>query len=112
MDQPWSGRRLHLVGIGGAGMSGLAVVAHALGASVTGSDRVAGSPYAATLKAAGIEPIIGHDAANVPEGAEVVYSSAIPSTNPERRAPELHRADLLGEITRLKPTIAISGTHG
>ena len=54
------------------------MVAHALGASVTGSDRVAGSPYAATLKAAGIEPIIGHDAANVPEGAEVVYSSAIP----------------------------------
>ena len=47
MDQPWSGRRLHFVGIGGAGMSGLAAVAHALGASVTGSDRAAGSPYAA-----------------------------------------------------------------
>ena len=59
-------------------MSGLAVVAHALGASVTGSDRAAGSPYAATLRAAGIEPAIGHDAANVPDGAEVVYSSAIP----------------------------------
>src|SRR3954447_12991072 len=112
MDQPWSGRRLHFVGIGGAGMSGLAAVARALGADVTGSDRAAGSPYAETLRAAGIEPRIGHDAANVPEGAEVVYSSAIPPSNPERRAPEMHRADLLGELTRLKPTIAISGTHG
>ena len=112
MDQPWSGRKLHFVGIGGAGMSGLAVVAHALGASVTGSDRAAGSAYAGSLRAAGIEPAIGHDAANVPDGAEVVYSSAIPASNPERRAPEMHRADLLGEITRLKPTIAVSGTHG
>ena len=93
-------------------MSGLAVVAHALGAAVTGSDRAAGSPYAAPLRAAGIEPAIGHDAANVPEGAEVVYSSAIAPTNPERRPPEMHRADLLGELTRLKPTIAVSGTHG
>lgn len=112
MDQPWSGRKLHFVGIGGAGMSGLAVVAHALGASVTGSDRAAGSPYAGPLRAAGIEPIVGHDAGNVPDGAEVVYSSAIGPENPERRAPELHRAELLGEITRLKPTIAVSGTHG
>ncbi len=114
MDQPWSGRKLHFVGIGGAGMSGLAVVAHALGASVTGSDRAAGSPYGGPLKAAGIEPAIGHDAANVPAGAEVVYSSAIAPDNPERTtgAPELHRAVLLGELTRLKPTIAISGTHG
>jgi UDP-N-acetylmuramate--alanine ligase len=79
---------------------------------VTGSDRAAGSPYGAALRAAGIEPAIGHDAANVPEGAEVVYSTAIPPTNPERRAPEMHRADLLGELTRLKPTIAVSGTHG
>jgi UDP-N-acetylmuramate--alanine ligase len=93
-------------------MSGLAVVAKTLGASVTGSDRAAGSPYAQSLSAAGIEPSIGHDAANVPAGAEVVYSSAISPDNPERRAPELHRADLLGEITQLKPTIAVSGTHG
>ncbi|HWK28342.1 MAG TPA: Mur ligase domain-containing protein, partial [Solirubrobacter sp.] len=112
MDQPWAHRQLHFVGIGGAGMSGLAVVAKALGATVTGSDRAAGSPYAHVLAEAGIEPIIGHDAANVPEGAEVVYSSAVPESNPERRAPELHRADLLGEITQRKPTIAVSGTHG
>ena len=112
MDQPWSGRKLHFVGVGGAGMSGLAVVAQALGASVTGSDRAAGSPYAATLAAAGIEPVLGHDAANVPEGAEVVYCRRSRRATPSARAPELHRADLLGEITRLKPTIAVSGTHG
>ena len=57
--EPWRGRALHFVGIGGAGMSGLALVAHALGASVTGSDRAAGSPYGGPLRAAGIEPAIG-----------------------------------------------------
>src|SRR3954471_20155223 len=110
----WTGRRLHFVGIGGAGMSGLALVARALGASVTGSDRAAGSPYAATLRAVGLEPAVGHAAENVPEGAEVVVSSAIPADNPERAVAqrELHRADLLGELTRLKPTIAVTGTHG
>src|SRR5918911_4109207 len=117
-DRPWAGRRLHFVGIGGAGMSGLALVARALGADVTGSDRAAGSPYAATLRAAGISPATGHDAANVPAGAEVVFSSAIPPDNPERAAARerghrrLHRAELLGELTRLKPTIAVTGTHG
>jgi UDP-N-acetylmuramate--alanine ligase len=110
----WTGRRLHFVGIGGAGMSGLALVARALGAEVTGSDRAAGSPYAATLRAAGVEPAVGHAAGNVPDGAEVVYSSAIGPDNPERAVArrELHRADLLGELTRLKPTIAVTGTHG
>src|SRR6476660_3191403 len=105
---PWSGRNLHFVGMGGAGMSGLAVVAQALGATVTGSDR-APSPY---LAGTGLEPIIGHAAENVPEGAEVVYSSAIPPENPERRAPELHRADLLAEVTALRRCIAVTGTHG
>jgi UDP-N-acetylmuramate--alanine ligase len=99
-------------------MSGLALVAHALGAGVTGSDRAAGSAYAGPLRRAGIEPSIGHDAANVPAGAELVVSSAIPPENPERAAGraqglrELHRAELLGELTRLRPTIAVTGTHG
>jgi UDP-N-acetylmuramate--alanine ligase len=107
----WSGRRLHFVGIGGAGMSGLALVARELGAEVTGSDRDPDSPY---LRRANLPATAGHDAANVPPGAEVVYSSAIPPENPERRAAsrELHRADLLGELTHLKPTIAVTGTHG
>src|SRR5438034_7807093 len=73
----WRGRRLHFVGIGGAGMSGLALVADRLGAEVTGSDR-AESSYLVELRAAGIEPAIGHGAANVPDGAEVVYSTAVP----------------------------------
>jgi UDP-N-acetylmuramate--alanine ligase len=114
MDRPWDGRRLHFVGIGGAGMSGLALVATELGASVTGSDRSGGSSYAARLREAGIEPIVGHDAANVPATAEVVYSTAVGPENPERAVAEreLHRADLLAELTRLRPTIAVSGTHG
>jgi len=81
---------------------------------VTGSDR-ADSPYEERLREHGIEPVIGHDAANVPEGAEVVFSTAIPTDNPERLAAggrELHRADLLGEITRLRRCIAVTGTHG
>ena len=93
-------------------MSGLAVVAHALGATISGSDRAAWPAWA--HEATGYEPTVGHAAENVPEGATVVYSTAIKPDNPERTtgAPELHRADLLGEITRLKPTIAVSGTHG
>jgi len=115
---PWTGRRLHFVGIGGAGMSGLALVAHGLGAQVTGSDRAGGAAQLAPLLALGIAPAAGHDAAHVPEGAEVVVSTAIAADNPERvRARELglrelHRAELLGELTRLKPTIAVTGTHG
>ena len=95
-------------------MSGLALVAAELGATVTGSDRSGGSSYVARLREAGIEPIVGHDAANVPAGAEVVYSTAVDRENPERAAAEreLHRADLLAELTRLRPTIAVSGTHG
>jgi UDP-N-acetylmuramate--alanine ligase len=107
-------RRLHFVGVGGAGMSGLALVARALGASVTGSDR-AESSYTARLREAGIDPVIGHAAANVPAGAEVVYSTAVPADNPERVAAsgrELHRADLLAEISRLRRCIAVTGTHG
>src|SRR3954463_47159 len=98
--------------MGGAGMSGLAVVARELGAAVTGSDRAPASPY---LRSAGIAVAAGHDAANVPAGAEVVVSSAIALDNPERAAAggrERHRADLLGEITTLRPTIAVTGTHG
>jgi UDP-N-acetylmuramate--alanine ligase len=118
VSSEWAGRRLHFVGIGGAGMSGLALVARALGASVTGSDRAPGSPYVPPLRAAGIEPAAGHDAANVPDGAEVVVSTAIPPDNPERSVArarglrELHRAELLGELTRLRATIAVTGTHG
>ncbi|HXD66838.1 MAG TPA: UDP-N-acetylmuramate--L-alanine ligase [Solirubrobacteraceae bacterium] len=109
----WAGRRLHFVGIGGAGMSGLALIAAALGAQVSGSDR-APSSYTDRLATHGIEPVFGHAAANVPTGAEVVYSTAIPPDNPERQAAgtELHRADLLAQIAALRRCLAVTGTHG
>jgi UDP-N-acetylmuramate--alanine ligase len=95
-------------------MSGLALIAAQLGASVTGSDR-AESAYMPRLRELGVEPVIGHAAGNVPDGAEVVYSTAVAAENPERVAAggcELHRADLLAEIAGLKRCIAITGTHG
>jgi UDP-N-acetylmuramate--alanine ligase len=110
-DRPWAGRRLHFVGIGGAGMSGLALVAHALGAEVSGSDRVE-SPYMEPLRAEGIEPAIGHDAANVPAGAEVVVSTAIAGDNPEVGDDPTHRGRLLAEVSRLRRCVAVAGTHG
>ncbi len=95
-------------------MSGLALIAQALGAQVSGSDR-AESSYAERLREHGIEPLMGHAAANVPAGAEVVYSTAVPPENPERAVAagrELHRADLLAQIAALRRCIAVTGTHG
>ncbi len=113
----WSGRRLHFIGIGGAGMSGLALVCAQLGATVTGSDR-SDSSYMERLREAGMEPAVGHDAANLPEGAEVVVSTAIGEDNPElalarqRGVEPIHRGALLAELCAEKRLIAIAGTHG
>jgi len=113
VEPSWAGRQLHFVGIGGAGMSGLALIARKLGATVTGSDQTS-SPYLEPLRLLGIEPIIGHAAKNVPARAEVVYSSAIPADNPEREAGTVltHRSELLAEISRLKRCLAVSGAAG
>lgn len=117
---PWRGRRLHFVGVGGAGMSGYARAAHALGAEVSGSDA-ASTPYLQRLAADGVlEASIGHAAENVPDGTgvELFFSSAVPVENVERRVArerglaERPRADLLGELTALRRTIALAGTHG
>jgi UDP-N-acetylmuramate--alanine ligase len=118
-ERPWAGRRLHLIGLGGAGMSGYARVASELGAAVSGSDR-ADSAGLEALADLGIEVHVGHDAANLPasDGVEVVHSSAIPADNPERAAararglPDHPRADLLAELSLLKRTIAVAGAHG
>src|SRR5579875_416544 len=113
-DVPWAGRQLHFVGIGGAGMSALALIAHALGARVSGSDR-GESSYTRRLREHGIAPLLGHRAEHVPAGAQVVYSSAVPPETPERRAAagrELHRSELLAEIAALKACLAVTGTHG
>lgn len=118
MSADFSGRKFHLIGIGGAGMSGLASAAHALGATVSGSDKESSS-YTDRLEELGIKVAVGHDAANVPEDAEVVRSTAISDTNPElARARELglnilHRSELLAELAATRPrTIAVAGTHG
>jgi UDP-N-acetylmuramate--alanine ligase len=117
---PWTDRRLHLIGLGGAGMSAYALAAHALGATVTGSDQ-AWSPYAQRLlEQTGIETIVGHRAANVPPGddVEVVHSTAIGADNPERVAArerglaDVPRADLLGQIAATRRVIAVAGAHG
>jgi UDP-N-acetylmuramate--alanine ligase len=113
----WNERKLHFIAIGGAGMSGLALVCHELGARVTGSDR-AESSYLDRVRRAGIDARLGHDADAVPAEAEVVVSTAIGEDNPElRRAREreqriLHRGELLAELCAEKRLIAVAGTHG
>src|SRR5436190_882748 len=113
----WKDRKLHFIAIGGAGMSGLALLAHRLGATVTGSDR-AESSYMERLRAAGLRPRVGHDADAVPPDAEVVVSTAILGDNPELvRARErgqriLHRGELLAELWAVRRLIAVAGTHG
>jgi UDP-N-acetylmuramate--alanine ligase len=118
--RPWRGRRLHFIGVGGAGMSGYARAARALGAEISGSDA-ASTPYLERLAADGLlHAKVGHSPENIPggEGVEVFYSSAIPVENIERRAArerglrERPRAELLSELTALRRTIAVAGTHG
>jgi UDP-N-acetylmuramate--alanine ligase len=111
--RPLEGRKLWFVGIGGAGMSALALVARAWGAEVGGSDR-ARSSYVERLEAAGIAVAAGHDSANVPEGAEVVVSSAIPPDNPELAGARVTkgRGELLAELVSLRPSIVVAGAHG
>jgi len=118
---PWRGRRIHLVGVGGAGMSAYARAAAALGADVSGSDAAAG-PSTESLIADGVlrDLHVGHARENVPPGddVELFYSSAVPEDNPERLAArerglrESPRAELLGELSALRRTIAVAGTHG
>ena len=118
--RPWQGRRIHLVGVGGAGMSAYARAAHALGAEVSGSDG-AGGPYLDALAADGVlQAQIGHLAENLPAGedVELFYSSAVAAENVERAAArerglaERPRAALLAEFSALRRTIAVAGTHG
>jgi UDP-N-acetylmuramate--alanine ligase len=119
-ERPWAGRRLHIVGVGGAGMSAYARAAAALGAEVSGSDSSPG-PFLERLAADGVlVAAVGHRGENLPagEGVELVHSTAVGPENPERLAarergiPELARAELLGELSALRRTIAVAGTHG
>ncbi|MFN6113373.1 MAG: UDP-N-acetylmuramate--L-alanine ligase [Bacteroidota bacterium] len=111
-------QHIHFVGIGGSGMSGIAEILLSQGFSVSGSD-LAQSATTEHLVSKGARVFIGHRAENI-EGAEVVvYSSAVrPGENPEtaaaleRKIPVIRRAEMLSEVSRLKYTLAIAGTHG
>lgn len=110
-------KHIHFVGIGGAGMSGIAEILHNLGYTVSGSDQ-SDSATARRLASLGITVHIGHEAAHI-EGAEaVVTSTAVKGDNPEviaaraRRIPVVPRAVMLAELMRLRRGIAIAGTHG
>jgi UDP-N-acetylmuramate--alanine ligase len=108
---------VHLIGIGGTGLSAIARVLLETGSTVTGSDRVE-SPYVRDLRAAGATISLGHRPENVTGADLVVRSSAIPDDNPEVVAaraagiPVLKRADFLGSLMEAKTGIAVAGTHG
>ena len=110
-------RHIHFVGIGGAGMSGIAEVLHNLGYVVSGSD-LADSATLRRLAALGIRTAVGHDAAHIADADAVVTSTAVKPDNPEvlaaraRKIPVVPRALMLAELMRLKRGIAIAGTHG
>jgi UDP-N-acetylmuramate--alanine ligase len=114
---PLSIGTLHFVGIGGIGMSGIAEVLHNLGYVVQGSD-VADSANVKRLRDMGIPVSVGHAAENLGEARVIVVSSAIKADNPEvvaarsKLLPVVRRAEMLGELMRLKWSVAVGGTHG
>ncbi len=110
-------RRVHVVGVGGAGMSAIASVLVAMGHRVTGSDLKA-SPLLERLGAQGVEVAMGHRAENVGSAELVTFSPAVPADNPERaeavrRGLEVvRRAELLAAIAATRRCVAVAGTHG
>src|SRR5215831_18420719 len=109
--------RIHFVGIGGIGMSGIAEVLVNLGYTVTGSD-VAEGANVKRLREKGVRVVVGHAAVNIDDADVIVVSSAIRRDNPElvaaraQRLPVVRRAEMLAELMRLKSCVAIAGTHG
>jgi UDP-N-acetylmuramate--alanine ligase len=110
-------RHIHFVAIGGIGMSGIAEVLLHLGFEVSGSDQ-AESANTIRLRELGARVYVGHDAAHLGDCDVVVFSSAVPATNPElvaareRQVPVVRRAEMLAELMRLKHGIAVGGSHG
>src|SRR3979490_3163518 len=108
---------IHFVGIGGIGMSGIAEVLHNLGYKVQGSD-IADGANPRRLVEVGLQVGVGPRADNTPTAQVVVVSSAVKKDNPEmlaaraRLLPVVRRAEMLGELMRLKWSIAVGGTHG
>jgi UDP-N-acetylmuramate--alanine ligase len=110
-------QKIHFIGIGGAGMSGIAQVIKDMGYQVTGSD-LKRSRYTRMLEGKGIPVLFGHDAENLGRPDAVVVSTAIPESNPEllaareRNLPVYQRAQMLAQIMDHKRGIAVAGTHG
>ena len=110
-------KHIHFVGVGGAGMSGIAEILRNLGYLISGSD-LADTPTLRRLQTLGIQTFVGHAAANVIGADAVVTSTAVQADNPEvlaarkRKIPVVPRAMMLAELMRLKQGIAIAGTHG
>jgi UDP-N-acetylmuramate--alanine ligase len=110
-------RRIHFVGVGGIGMSGIAELLANLGFAVSGSDERR-SPVIERLEGLGVRVSIGHAAAQVGAADVVVISSAVPAGNPEiveatrRQIPVIPRAEMLAELMRLRFAIAVAGAHG
>ena len=117
LGDPQVVERIHVIGIGGAGMSAIATVLHAMGHRVTGSD-LRDSGVTDRLRSLGIEVAIGHHSANVDRAQLVTYSTAVVAANPElseahrRGLPVLTRAETLAGIAARKRCIAVAGTHG
>ena len=112
-----STHRIHFIGVGGAGMSGIAEVLLNMGYQVSGSDLKAGEARDRLVRAGG-RIVLGHAASNI-EGAQVVvYSTAVPPDNPELAAarelgiPVISRAEMLAELMRMKFGVAVAGAHG
>lgn len=114
---PLSIGTLHIIGIGGIGMSGIAEVLQRLGHRVQGSDQ-AENANTERLRSLGVNVFIGSHPENITEATTIIRSSAIPDSHPEvvaakkKKIPVLSRAELLAEIMRYKSTLAVSGTHG
>ncbi len=110
-------RKIHFIGVGGSGMSGIAEVLLNLGYQVSGSD-LADSATLRRLASLGIETHVGHAATHVKDADAVVTSTAVKTDNPEvlaareRHIPIVPRAVMLAELMRLKQGVAIAGTHG
>jgi UDP-N-acetylmuramate--alanine ligase len=110
-------RRIHFVGIGGIGMSGIAEVLLNMGYGVTGSD-LKRTEIIERLERLGAKIFISHSAENIGDADVVVMSSAVKKNNPEviaaksRKIPVIPRAEMLAELMRLKYGIAVAGSHG
>lgn len=114
---PTKFKNIHFIGIGGAGMSGIAEIMHNLGFVVTGSD-IKKTPVTERLESLGVKIFYHHNPKNVKNAHLVVYSSAVKGNNPEivealkMKIPVIPRAEMLAELMRVKYSIAVSGAHG